>query len=159
MLEHAGLPCRFWAVVHATDIRIKFLAPRSDTKTSHELFPCVKALVDHLRVFCCLVWAYVPREKRQKLDSKSKEGILLRCLDCNRYKVWINSQQQSVVVWHCYFDETNFPARSVSDDDIRKRFLLYVRHCRALLRTTSPAALRNLSRLSVSKFVMVLPRC
>ena len=82
MLEHASLPRKFWAeaVVHAARIRNHFFCPRDRSKTSHEMLTGQIPDVAYFRVFGCLGWYHVPKERRKKLDPRSEMGIVIGCL-------------------------------------------------------------------------------
>ena len=48
-----------------------------EDKTPHKVWIGKKLSLSHLRVFGCDVYVHVPKEKRTKLDSKSKGAYLL----------------------------------------------------------------------------------
>jgi hypothetical protein len=77
MLHSANLPYSFWgeAVVTAA-----YLCNRSPTRTligitPYECWYGEKPSLAHLRVFGCIAYAHIPKERRTKLDSKS-----IKCL-------------------------------------------------------------------------------
>ena len=79
MLVNANLPHRFWAEAMST---ATYLHNRSPTKvvcgmTPHEAWTGEKPRVDRLRVFGCQAFVHIPRDERNKLDSKSRKCILL----------------------------------------------------------------------------------
>jgi len=43
--------------------------------TPEEAFIGKKPCVDHLRIFGCLVYIHIPKDKRKKLDPTSMKGI------------------------------------------------------------------------------------
>ena len=45
--------------------------------TPYEAWTGEKPKVDHLRIFGCQAFVYVPNDERMKLDSKSKRCILM----------------------------------------------------------------------------------
>lgn len=124
-LSHAGLPHSFWAeaVVHTTDIRNRFSGPNRNEKSSWELATASKPRVDHLRVFGCLAWVHVPKEKIKKLDFKSEKGLLLGCKDSGLYKVWLLESKSTVLVRNVKFSEDIFSANQdiVDDSDEEER--------------------------------------
>ena len=108
MLDHAGMPRQFWAeaVAHASDILNRFFRPGSKNVTSYESLIGRKPRIDHLRVFGSHAWVMIPKEKRQKLDVKSGEGVVIGCLENSLYKVWLRERQialfsRDVRVEHC----------------------------------------------------------
>ena len=79
MLSISRLPPKFWAEALSTAV---YLHNRSPTKavsgmTPQEAWTGEKPSVDHLRVFGCQSYAYIPKDERKKLDSKSKKCVLL----------------------------------------------------------------------------------
>ena len=46
-------------------------------KTPEEMFTGEKPEVSHLKIFGCLVYIYIPKEKRSKLDPSRKKGIFV----------------------------------------------------------------------------------
>ena len=112
MMQHANLPKQFWAeaVATAADIRNRFLCPRSDSTTSYEMLTGRKPRVDHIRVFGSKTWVHVPKEKRKKLDTKAREGVILACYDNSQYKVWMKYSGKPVMARHVRVLENVFPS-------------------------------------------------
>ena len=74
MLAETKLPQRFWAEAVAT---VVYLPNRSPTTPVKGMTPCEaltgeKPQVDILRVFGCLAYAHIPKDERQKFDSKAR---------------------------------------------------------------------------------------
>jgi len=79
MLIDSKLPHKFWAEALST---ATYLRNRSPTKaigrmTPHEAWTKEKPQVEHLCVFGCDTYAHVPKDERQKLDSKMRKCVLL----------------------------------------------------------------------------------
>ena len=112
MMFHGKMPSAFWAeaVVHAAEIRNRFICPRSDFKTAYELMTSTKPRVDHLRVFGSLAWAFVPKEQRRKLDAKSEEGVVIGCFENSLYKIWVPERKCAILSRHLTILENKFPA-------------------------------------------------
>lgn len=122
LLRHDRLPRSFWAEAapFSTHVRNIMFAPSHDDTTSHEIVYGVKPRMDHLRVFVCLCWVFIPEEKRKKLDSQAENGLLLYCFDNSQYKVWINDRKTVVVTRHVLFEENVFPGWDwFSDSDVK----------------------------------------
>ena len=115
MLQHSGLPRRFWAeaVVHAAKIRNSFFCPADPSKTSYEIMHGTKPDVAYFRVFGCLAWRHVPKDLRKKLDSKSELGVLVGCYENSLYKVFIPSRGVAVVSRDVTIVEDRFPAKDI----------------------------------------------
>lgn len=73
MLKEKGLLSEYWEVNVA---KKNYFIHRSPTKVVHDKIQ-LKAwerhrwIVEHLRVFGCVVYAHLPKKKRQKLDDKT----------------------------------------------------------------------------------------
>jgi len=48
-----------------------------EDKTPQEVWSGKESFLSHLRVFVCDAYVHVPKEKRTKLDSKSKKCIFI----------------------------------------------------------------------------------
>eukprot|EP00253_Pinus_taeda_P029027 PITA_29027 len=79
MLSGAGLGQEFWAKAVQTACYLVNRSPSSslEDKTPQEVWNCKKPSLSHLRVFGCDAYVQVPKEKRTKLDSKSKKFIFV----------------------------------------------------------------------------------
>ena len=69
-----------------------------------------KTRVDHLRVFGSLAWAFVPKEQKRKLDSKSEEGAVIGCFENSLYRIWIPERKCAILSRHLTILENKFPA-------------------------------------------------
>lgn len=81
MLSDAKLPHKFWAEALTTAV---YLQNQSQIKpvsgmAPFEVWTSKKPNVKHLRIFGCTAYAHIPKDERQKLDSKSSKCILLGC--------------------------------------------------------------------------------
>ena len=125
---NAKMPMEFWAeaVVHAADIRNRFICPRSENKTSYELLSQTKPRVDHIRVFGSLEWAHIAKEKRRKLDPKGNEENVIGCFENGLFKVWIRAKRSSAIYRHMRIFENRFPeanwygreSTAITDDEL-----------------------------------------
>ena len=84
MLEESRLPKKFWAEALNT---AAYLRNRSPTKslngrTPFEVLFQNKPSYSNLRIFGCKAFAHIPKDERNKLDSKSKICIFLGYSDC-----------------------------------------------------------------------------
>ena len=79
MLAEAKLPRKFWAEAVSTAVYLRNRSPVTAVSgmTPFEALTGDKPCVDILRVFGCLAYVHVPKDKRRKFDSKSKRCILL----------------------------------------------------------------------------------
>ena len=79
MLSGVGLGHEFWAEAMETECYLVNRSPSSvlEDKTPKEVWTSKKPSLSHLRVFGCVAYVHVPKEKRTKLDSKSKKCIFI----------------------------------------------------------------------------------
>eukprot|EP00253_Pinus_taeda_P018302 PITA_18302 len=91
MLSGAGLGQELWAEAVETTCYLVNKSPSSalEDKTPQEVWIGKKPSLSHLRVFGCDAYVHVPKEKRTKLDSKSKKCIFIGYKDgLKGYKLW-----------------------------------------------------------------------
>ena len=63
--------------------------------TPEEAFTGEKPEIGHFRIFGCLVYVHVPRERRTKLDPSSKKGIFVGCSEfAKAYRIYIPGQRK-----------------------------------------------------------------
>jgi len=78
LLRTANLNERFWSFAFLTANHIKNRCWHSAIKmTPYEKFFGLKPDISHMRIFGCTAYAFIEKEKRRKLDSRSQKGILL----------------------------------------------------------------------------------
>ncbi|UYV60448.1 hypothetical protein LAZ67_1001175 [Cordylochernes scorpioides] len=78
MLFDSGLPQSLWAEAVTTANYLHNRIPSKATdKTPFELWTNRKPSLKHIKRFGCKAFAYIPKIKRNKLDSKVIEGIFL----------------------------------------------------------------------------------
>ena len=79
MMKAKSLPNSFWAEAVATSIYLLNRCPTKSVKgmTPQEAWSGRKPSVAHFKVFGCIAYSHVPKEKRQKLDDKSKKCIFV----------------------------------------------------------------------------------
>jgi hypothetical protein len=78
------------------------------TKVGHleEMFTGEKPEVSHLRIFGCLVYVYIPKDKRSKLDPLGKKGIFVGYNETSKaYRVYIPGHKQIEISRDLTFDE------------------------------------------------------
>ena len=77
MLHDQDLPMHLWPEASRTAVYVQNRTPHRviENKTPKEVFSSKKPEVIHLRIFCCLVYIHIPKEKNTKLDPSGKKGI------------------------------------------------------------------------------------
>eukprot|EP00253_Pinus_taeda_P029021 PITA_29021 len=91
MHSGAGLGQEFWAEALDTAYYLVNRSPSStlDDKTPQEVWTSKKPSLSHLRVLECDAYVHAPKEKRTKLDSKSKKCIFIGYKDgLKGYNLW-----------------------------------------------------------------------
>ena len=91
MLSGAGLAQQFWVEAVETACYLVNRTPTSALvdKTPHEVWTGKKPSLSHLRVFGCDAFVHVPKDKRNKLDSKAEKCIFIGYKDgVKGYKLW-----------------------------------------------------------------------
>eukprot|EP00253_Pinus_taeda_P020829 PITA_20829 len=91
MLSVARLGQEFWVEAVDTTYYLVNRSPSStlEDKAPQEVWIGKKPSLSHLRVFGCDAYVHVPKEKRIKLDSKSKKFIFIGYKDgLKGYKHW-----------------------------------------------------------------------
>ena len=91
MLHYQDLPMHLWAEAAKTTMYVQNHTPHRvlENKTLEEVFSGKKLEVNHLRIFGCLVYIHIPREKRTKIDPSGKKGIFVGYSDSsNAYRIY-----------------------------------------------------------------------
>ena len=77
MLHDQDLPMHLWAEAVRIVVYVQNRTPHRvlENKNPKEIFSNKKPEVNHLRIFDCLVYIHIPKEKRTKIDPSGKKGI------------------------------------------------------------------------------------
>jgi hypothetical protein len=77
MMFDQDLPKSLWVEVTSIAMYIQNRCPHAilKGKTPEDVFSWIKPEVGHLRIFGCLVYIDVPREKRTKMELSGKKGL------------------------------------------------------------------------------------
>ena len=96
-----------------------------DDKTIEEAFTSVKPEVGHLRIFACLDYIHVPKEKRTKLEPLGKKFIFVGYSETTKaYRVYIPEHRHIDISRDVTFDEEVAFQRSREshmDDDTKEK--------------------------------------
>jgi hypothetical protein len=75
-------------------------------KTPEEIFTGKKPEVSHLKIFGCLVFIHIPKEKRNKLESSGKKGIFVGyCVVSKAFRIYIPGHHHIEISKDVTFDE------------------------------------------------------
>jgi len=79
LLNESGLPEKFWVECLASLVHVTNLCPTSALigKTPHEVWYGKKPDVSHLRVWGCLAYVHIQKDKREKLGSHMAKCIFI----------------------------------------------------------------------------------
>ena len=74
--------------------------------TLEEAFTGVKPEVGHSRIFGCLVYFHVPKEKRSKIDPSGRKGTFVGYSESSKaYRIYILGQRQIEISRDVIFEE------------------------------------------------------
>jgi hypothetical protein len=108
MIHDQNLPMIMWAEASLTTVYIQNTSPHKIMKnmTLEEAFTGVKPEVGHFKIFGCLVYFHVPKEKRTKLDPSRKKGTFVGYSESSKaYQIYIPGQRQIEVSRDVTFEE------------------------------------------------------
>ncbi|MCO5560951.1 hypothetical protein L7F22_014571 [Adiantum nelumboides] len=109
MLAHASLPRSYWAKACNTAV---YIQNRSPTHALQDMTPFQayygrKPTVSHFRVFGCSAFVHIPKEKRQKLDFKSRKLLFLGySAESDAYRLYDPDTRTTTVSRDVVFDES-----------------------------------------------------
>jgi transposase InsO family protein len=116
-LCEANLPMQFWAEALAALIHIWNCCPTSvlKDKTPHEVWFKKKPDVSHLRVWGCLAYVHIQKDKRKGFSPHMEKGILIGYpVGYKGWKFYIPSTKRTVISERAEFDERYFPGLKMS---------------------------------------------
>ena len=77
-----------------------------ENKTPEEVFSRKKPEVSHLRIFDYLVYIYIPKEKRTKLDPSGRKGIFVGYSESSKaYRIYFPGFKKTDINRDVTFDE------------------------------------------------------
>lgn len=85
--------------------------------TPHEAWTGEMPYLGHMRIIGCVAWVHVPKEKRKKLDERSKKCYLIGYEGTNIFRLWNPVTKQVEGASHVDFDESRMMTSAVSDTD------------------------------------------
>lgn len=131
LLKQASLPAEFWAEAVSTAVYLENRTPISSRGwiTPFELWYRTKPRYDHLRVFGCLAYVHMGKERRNgKFGDVAKKGVLLGYQEGkHNYRIWLLEEKRVVYSHDVVFNESVFPFSSTnnifsdSDDELAEQ--------------------------------------
>ena len=97
-----------WVEACNTTIYVQNMSPCRilEDKTPEEAFIVVKPKIGNLRIFGCLVYIHVPKEKRTKLEPSGRKGMFVGYSETSKaYQIYIPRQQYVEVSQDVSFEE------------------------------------------------------
>ena len=78
-------------------------------ETPYQMWYGKKPNLQHTRVFGCMVYTHVPKEKRKKLNSRAQKLRFIGYTDtASNYKVWDEKTRRSYIRYDVIFNESDF---------------------------------------------------
>ena len=108
MLGDQDLPMHLWEEAARTMVYVQNHTPHKvlKNKTPEEDLSSKKPKVSHLRIFGCLVYIHIPKEKRTKLDPSGKKGIFVGYFESLKaYRIYILGFKNINIIRDITFDE------------------------------------------------------
>jgi transposase InsO family protein len=107
MLTESELEFSFWGEAAMTANYIRNLSPATGkSKTPWELFYDIKPDVSGLRTFGCEAYVHIGKEKRNKLEDVSKQGIMVGYTPgANGYRIWMPDTRSIMISRDVRFNE------------------------------------------------------
>lgn len=144
MLSDSKLSKTFWAEALSTATYVRNRSPTTtlNDMTPYEALNGRKANVNHLRTFGCVAHVHIPKDERDKLDSKSKRCVLLGYGSVTKgYRLYDFNAKKVLHSRDVIFDETlsiSFEKESSNSDSSDKFVPYQIVHDEDEVETTEP---------------------
>ncbi|CAL2249603.1 unnamed protein product [Prunus armeniaca] len=131
MIFEKGLPNKFWAEAVYTAV---YLLNRSPTKalqnkTPIEAWSNIKPSAKPLKVFGCICYVHIPKEKRHKLEEKFEVGIFLGYSTQSKgYRVYNPKTKKFMITRDVEFDE--LASWNWEEEKVEKKSVTITQSCR-----------------------------
>jgi hypothetical protein len=119
LLNDQGLSMFLWGEATMTAIYVQNKSPHRILKdmTPEEAFSGKKPNVENLRIFGCLVYSHIPKDKRNKLEPSGKKGIFVGYSDSSKsYIIYILEQHKIEVNRDVTFNERMAFRKSIKEN-------------------------------------------
>jgi hypothetical protein len=117
-LNDQGLPMFLWGEAAMTTIYVQNRSRHHILKdmTPEEAFSGKKPNVKNLRIFGCLVYSHIPKDKRNKLELSGNKGIFVGYSDSSKaYRIYIPEQHKIEVSRDVTFNEKMSFKKSIEE--------------------------------------------
>ena len=116
MLFDSKLSRYLWSELLHTKVYQKNRSPTTRLRmTPHEAWTNEKPSLAHMRIIGCVAWVHIPKEKRKKLDERSKKCYLIGYEGSNIFRVWNPATKRVEKTSHVDFDETMLMTTPTTD--------------------------------------------
>jgi hypothetical protein len=108
MIHDQDLPMCLWveAAMAAVYVQNRLSHSALGLKTPEEMFTGKKPEVSHLKIFRCLVFIHIPKEKRNKLEPSGKKGIFVGYCEVSKaLRIYIPGHRHIEISRDVTFDE------------------------------------------------------
>lgn len=115
MLHDQGLPLFLWVEACNTAVYLqnRSLHRALGHMTLEEAFSGKNPDIGHLRIFGCITYSYIPKEKRTKLEPTTEKGIFVGYSETSKaFRIYIPAQRRVVVRRDVKFEENRAFRRS-----------------------------------------------
>lgn len=122
MLKEKGFPRPLWAEAVSTAVYLMNWCPTKtvQNRTPVEAWSGLKPSAKHLKVFGCVCYVHIPKEKRSKLDDKTHKGIFMGYSPQSKgYRVYSIEEKKLIISRDVEFDENaawNFEEEKVDKE-------------------------------------------
>eukprot|EP00253_Pinus_taeda_P020612 PITA_20612 len=126
MLHDKGLPLFLWEKACNTAVYLQNRSPHRALghMTPEEAFSGKKPDIGHLRIFGCITYSYIPKEKRTKLEPTIEKGIFVGYSETSKaFWIYIPAQRKVVVRRDVNFEEDRAFRRSWELESISQQWL------------------------------------
>lgn len=107
MLADVELPLEFWAIAADTSVYLYNKIPIGNRKTIPEQdWTKLLVKVDHLRIFGCVAYVHIPKDKRKKLEPTAWKGIIVGYMGNSLYRIWNPITKKVEMAGSVRFDES-----------------------------------------------------
>jgi hypothetical protein len=122
MLHDQSLPFFLWAEACSTAVYLQNRSPHRvlGSKTLEEAFTGKKPDVSRFRVFGCVTYSHVPKEKKTKLEPTAEKGIFVGYSETSKaYRIYIPALRKTVLRRDVRFEEERAVVKSRGLDQVQ----------------------------------------
>lgn len=113
IIYHSNVNKKLWGEAVLTSAYVTNRCPcrTQSNRIPAEMWSNKRVDLSKLKIFGCKAFIHVPVEKRLKLDSKTKIGIMIG-YNTNGYRLWDDKRQEVIISRNVVFDENIYPMKN-----------------------------------------------